>query len=403
MSRVIITPSVLKGTLKLPLSKSDAHRAEICSFLSGGAELIGRADSDDINATRSALEALRENKEIINCGESGSTLRFLIPVASALGKTVTFTGRGRLPERPIGEYLRLLPAHGVSCEYGGTLPLTVSGRLKSGVYELRGDISSQYISGLLFALPLLDGDSEIRLTSPLQSAPYVDMTLNTMERFGVYADKTPSGWLVKGNQSYKKCRYEIEGDWSQAAFFLVGGALTGTLELEGVNLNSAQGDKEIINALKRFGADIEINGGCVKINKSLLHASELDVSDIPDTVPALAALAAYAEGKTVITGAERLRIKESDRINSVVTNLKKMGINAEETPDGMIIEGGTPRGAELDGCNDHRIVMAFSVAALAAEGETVITDAQSINKSYPGFFRDFCAIGGKANVICNGK
>lgn len=402
MERAVIKNSFLCGVLKAPPSKSDAHRAEICSFLAGE-EIKYGAFSNDISATKNALKALSENNTVIDCGESGSTLRFLIPVAAALDKAVTFTGKGRLPERPLGEYLRLLPMHGVKCESEGGLPLKISGKLTAGKYEIAGNISSQYISGLLFALPMLDSDSEIVLTSPLQSKPYVDMTVKTLARYGVSISENASGYYIKGNQRYKKCAYELEGDWSQAAFFLAGGALTGDVTLTGLDISSAQGDKRIVDVLRRFGAEVDIKNNGVRVKKSDLKGIEVDVSDIPDMVPSIAVLAAFAKGKTIITGGKRLRLKESDRILSVAENLKKMGVDVMETQDGMIINGGSVHGAELCGYNDHRIVMAFSIAALKAQGETVISDALSINKSYPKFFEDYASLGGKADVICNRK
>lgn len=403
MSRAVIESSALFGTLGAVPSKSAAHRMAICAFLSGESEVRGLGKSEDIEATLGALEAISAGKDVINCGESGSTLRFLIPVAAALGKAVTFTGRGRLPERPIGEYLRLLPEHGVKCESKGGLPLKISGRLTSGRYEIEGNISSQYITGLLLALPLLDGDSEIVLVSPLQSKPYVEMTLGVMRLFGVEAEEGESGYFIKGNQKYNKTSCTVEGDWSQAAFFLAGGALTGEVTLTGLDINSAQGDKRIVEIMKRFGAVITVGENSVSVKKSGLSGIEVDVSDIPDMVPAIAVLAANAKGKTVITGAERLRIKESDRIKSITENLKKMGVEVNERPDGMDITGSRLKGAKLDGFNDHRIVMAFSIAALCAEGKTVITDAMSVNKSYPEFFSDYRSLGGKADVICDRK
>ena len=400
MEMVRLNSSVLCGSLIAPLSKSDVHRAAICSFLAGS-ELSSAASSNDINATKNALKALSKNEQVINCGESGSTLRFLIPIAAALGKAVTFTGEGRLPERPVGEYLRLLGQHGVKCEYSKTLPFAISGKLTPGLFELQGNVSSQYVTGLLFALPLLDGNSEIRLLTPLQSKPYVNMTLKTLARFGIVFNETENGYYIKGNQSYKECNYPLEGDWSQAAFFLAGGALTGDVTLRGLDINSPQGDREIVNILRRFGAEVTLSENGVRVKKSHLRAIKLDVSDIPDLVPVIAVLAAFAEGETEITGGERLRLKESDRITSVVCNLKKMGVDVTETTDGMVINGGSVKGASLDGYNDHRIVMAFSIAAAAAEGETVISDALSINKSYPEFFSDYLSLGGRADVISN--
>lgn len=399
MSNVVIENSILNGELTIPPSKSAAHRALICSFLAKGGNVTPIIPSKDMKATQQAISALENNESVVDCIESGSTLRFMIPVACALGKNLTFVGSGLLPQRPIGDYLRLLPEHNVKCVSEGGLPLSVEGKLSAGTFEISGDISSQYITGLLLALPLLEDDSKIVLTTPLQSKPYVDMTLKVMADYGVSVDETEYGYFVKGNQAYKPMDYVVESDWSQSAFFLVAGALFGDIKLFGLDLKSKQGDKEIVEILKHFGADIDANDSFVSVKKSTLHGIEIDATDIPDMVPSLAVVGAYANGTTVIKGAERLRYKESDRIESVVTNLKKMGIDVTPTKDGMIIKGSTPNGAELNGFNDHRIVMAFSIAALGANGKTTITDAHSINKSYPHFFEDYNKLGGKANVL----
>lgn len=399
MGIVKIENAILNGTVAIPPSKSASHRALICSFLSNGGSVFPIIDSDDMKATKQAVSALKNGEGIIDCIESGSTLRFIIPVAAALGRNVTFIGSGRLPQRPIGAYLEILSEHGVSCKTEGGLPLTISGQLKSGKYELSGDVSSQYVTGLLLALPILDGSSEIILTTPLQSKPYVDMTIKIMRDFGVFVEETERGYRISGNQTYTARDFIVEGDWSQAAFFLAAGAIGGDVTVGGVDLNSTQGDKEIVAILKRFGADTEVFDNAVRARKSKLSGIEINSENIPDMVPSLAVIASFAEGKTVIKGAQRLRFKESDRIESIVSNLKKMGVNAAEIPDGMIIEGGNACGADLIGYNDHRIVMAFSIAALFAKGKTTITDVQSINKSYPKFFDDYNSLGGKADVI----
>jgi 3-phosphoshikimate 1-carboxyvinyltransferase len=399
MSIVRLKNSSLKGEIVVPPSKSAAHRALVCSFLAGGGNVSPIINSNDMRAMEQVITSLNNSDDVLDCIESGNTLRFMIPVAAALGREVTFVGEGRLPDRPIGDYLRLLPEHGVKCECQGKLPLKISGKLESGTYKLAGNISSQYITGLLLALPLLDGDSEIVLTTELQSKPYVDMTIKVMSDFGVEVSETENGYFVKGNQTYQKRDYIVESDWSQAAFFLVAGAINGDVVLKGLDMNSTQGDKEIVNILKRFGADIQIGDDFIRCKKSQLKGINIDATDIPDTVPSLAVCSAFAQGETVISGAQRLRFKESDRIESVVTNLKKMGVDVKETPDGMIIKGGNVHGGELDGYNDHRIPMSFSIAALCADGETTITDAQSINKTYPTFFEDYNSIGGKADVL----
>jgi len=350
---------------------------------------------------KGVIRAIQNGESTLDCIESGNTSKFIIPIIAALGKKATIIGSGRLPKRPINEYLELLPKHGVKCTCNGGLPLSIEGKLLPGRYEVRGNVSSQYVTGLLLALPLLDKDSEIILTTELQSKPYVDMTIKVMSDYGVHIKKIKDGYFVKGNQTYQKRNYVVEGDWSQAAFFLLAGVINGDITLKGLDMNGEQGDKQIINVLKRFGANIEVNQNGIHVKKSILKGTKIDVSDIPDTVPSLACAASFAKGTTIITGAERLRYKESDRIESVVSNLKRLGIDVLEKQDGMIINGGNVKGGELEGYNDHRIVMAFSALAAGAQGEITITDAESINKTYPNFFKDYNFLGGKANVIYN--
>lgn len=401
MSVVKIENSFLRGEINIPPSKSVAHRAMICSFLAGGGNVSPIINSNDMKAMEQVIGALKAKGDVIDCIESGNTLRFMIPVIAALGRKVTFVGTGRLPERPIGEYLKILPEHGVKCISNGKLPLSIEGNLTSGKYEIAGNISSQYITGLLLALPILDGNSEIILTTELQSKPYVDMTIKVMSDFGVYVEETKNGYFVKGNQTYKKRDYIVEGDWSQAAFFLAAGVINGDIILKGLDINSSQGDKEIVNILRKFGGDIEINQNYIRTKKSNLIGTQIDVSDVPDTVPALSVVSAFANGTTIINGTQRLKFKESDRSNSVVSNLNKLGINAKDEIDKIIINGGDIKGTKLDGYNDHRIVMAFSVAGLCSKGEVTITDAEAIKKTYPQFFEDYNSLGGKINVIYN--
>lgn len=400
MSKVKINAAKLNGSVQLPPSKSVAHRALICSFLAGGGTVLPIINSNDMKATTGIIESLKNGENVLNSIESGSTLRFMIPVAAALGRDVTFTGEGSLLSRTIGEYQELLPKHGVSIECNGFLPAKISGKLKNGNFEVNGDVSSQYITGLLMALASLEGDSAVVLKTPLQSKPYVDMTVKVLDDYGVKVRETDFGYLIKGSQKFKQMDYVVEGDWSHSAFFLSAGAIGGDVTVTGLDMNSTQGDKAIIDVLKSFGADIEINENGITAKKSELTGTVVDAENIPDLVPMIAVTAAFANGTTVIKNAERLRFKESNRIESVVTNLKLMGADVKETPDGMIINGGRPlHGAELHGYNDHRIVMAFSVAGANAEGETVIDDMESINKSYPSFFEDYKKIGGKSECL----
>lgn len=399
MSIVEIKNSILNGNVTIPPSKSAAHRALICSYLAGGGSVSPIIDSNDMRATVGVIDALKNNEDVMNCIESGSTLRFMIPVVASLGRRATFIGEGRLPERPIGEYLDILPKHNVKVDSNGYLPMTIDGQLRNGSYEVNGDVSSQYITGLLLALANVEGDSAVILKTPLQSKPYVDMTVKVMADFGVNITETDFGYLIHGGQEFKKQDYIVEGDWSQSAFFLVAGAIGGGVKVSGLDMNSTQGDKAIVDVLKSFGADVEVGKDYVISRKSKLTGTTVDATDIPDLVPIIAVLGAFSNGTTTIKGAERLRFKESDRIESVVSNLRLMGVDVTETKDGMIINGSKPHGADLKGYNDHRIVMAFSVAGLFCDGDVRIDDAQSINKSYPTFFDDYNMLGGKANVL----
>ncbi len=419
MHKVRIRPSVLSGTVSVPPSKSAAHRAVICAALAKGVSVIRPiALSDDIKATIECMRSLGAEltldgdtltvdgsetflpeKAELDCFESGSTLRFLIPVAAAGGVETLFTGHGRLPQRPIGIYTDCLPEKGVCCRTNGGLPLTVSGRLKSGRYEIPGNVSSQFITGLLLALPLLEGDSEIFLTAPAQSVGYIRMTVSIMKSFGVAVTETETGWLISGSQKYQPGSFTVEGDWSQAAFFMTAAALGGSITIDNLDPESEQGDKECVDIYRRMGADIRCENGIVSISPGRLRGIEVNAENIPDMVPALAVAAAFAEGKTVISGASRLRIKECDRLAAISSGLNRLGASVSETEDGLVIEGvDMIEGGFAEGCNDHRIVMSLSVASARSRGDIVISDMESINKSYPVFFDDFVRLGGKADV-----
>ena len=416
----MVKKSKINGTLSMPPSKSVAHRAIICAALCDGKSKISPVDmSNDIRATIECMKALGADIELegnsltvdgrnifknknltLDCGESGSTLRFLVPICSMGGTSVEFIGHGKLPERPIGIYLDCLPDKGVYCETKGGLPLKISGKLKSGIYEIAGNVSSQFITGLLLALPMLEGDSEIILTTELQSTGYVDMTTDIMEKFGVEIRRTENGWKIKGDQRYKARNFIVEGDWSQAAFFMTAAAIGGKVTIDNLNIESYQGDKECIEIYKKFGVNISESGGNIIVEKNKLKGIEINAENIPDMVPALSVVGALSKGITVIKGAERLRIKECDRLSAMADGLSRMGADIQETKDGFIIHGvNCLKGAEVDGYNDHRIVMALSAAAVGAEGEVIISDMESINKSYPKFFEDYRKVGGKADVI----
>lgn len=419
MSQAIVAPSRLCGSVTVPPSKSLAHRAILCAALARGISRITHvADSEDMRATIGALEILGvqvqregytilidssgkwEDEAEIDCLESGSTLRFLIPILAALGISAKLTGQGRLPYRPLNTYLECLPFHGAILNTQGGLPLEIDGGLIPGEYELPGNISSQFITGLLLALPLLPGDSRIRLTTPLESAGYIDLTLSVLYDFGINIRTVEGGWEVPGWQQYQPRDYTVEGDWSQAAFFLAAGALGGEISIHGLRRDSAQGDRESAALFQRFGAQVEWQGEALTVSGAPLSGIPIDATQIPDLVPVLAATAALAEGRTVITGAARLRLKESDRLEAMTEALAKLGARITQQPDGLIIDG-VPQlsPGTADGCNDHRIVMALAIAALQGSNPTIITDANSVAKSYPNFFEEYNRLGGKANVV----
>jgi 3-phosphoshikimate 1-carboxyvinyltransferase len=420
MSDVKFSPFVPNGTVNVPPSKSDVHRAIICAAMANGVSRISPvALSNDIKATIGCIKALgadavlennvltvdgtnmyKNKTALLDCGESGSTLRFFIPIAAVGNINATFVGKGKLPQRPIGIFTEALPKAGTVCKTEGGLPLEIKGQLKSGIFEIPGNVSSQFITGLLLALPILEGDSEIVLTSPLESVGYTAMTIRTMKQFGVNIQATEKGWHIKGGQSYKTCDYTTDGDWSQAAFFMVLGAVSGKVTVKGVAKDSTQGDKKCAEILARFGAKVTQLDNEVTVEKGELKAITIDASQIPDLVPVLSVCAAFAEGTTKIINAERLRIKECDRLKATAELLNNLGGKVKELSDGLEITGGSSlKGGNVNGYNDHRIVMSAAVCAARSDEDITATFAMSINKSYPDFYIDYNSIGGKANVL----
>ena len=420
MSDVKFSPFVPNGTVNVPPSKSDVHRAIICAAMANGVSRISPvALSNDIKATIGCIKALgadavlennvltvdgtnmyKNKTALLDCGESGSTLRFFIPIAAVGNINATFVGKGKLPQRPIGIFTEALPKAGTTCKTEGGLPLEINGQLKSGIFEIPGNVSSQFITGLLLALPILEGDSEIVLTSPLESVGYIAMTIRTMKQFGVNIQATEKGWHIKGGQSYKTCDYTTDGDWSQAAFFMVLGAVSGKVIVKGVAKDSTQGDKKCAEILARFGAKVTQLDNEVTVEKGELKAITIDASQIPDLVPVLSVCAAFAEGTTKIINAERLRIKECDRLKATTELLNNLGGKVKELSDGLEITGvSSLKGGNVNGYNDHRIVMSAAVCAARSDEDITATFAMSINKSYPDFYIDYNSIGGKANVL----
>ena len=406
-----ITPKKLCGEVTVPPSKSVAHRMIIAAALADGTSTISNLyPSVDILATMDCMRALGAKidfegdtaiiegiknvpeKAVLDCHESGSTMRFLIPVACALGVNAEFIGSGKLPERPITPFVEEFPKHGImfdfsKAESGCTLPCSVSGKLKLGRFEIDGGLSSQFITGLLLALPILDGDSEIVLTSKLNSKPYIDITLDVLRKFGCTIIENDNRYQIKGNQRLKPFSGAVEGDYSQAAFFYTANALGSKLKIGGLNERSAQGDKQIVRICKEFGG----TGG---------QPFEIDGSDIPDLVPILTVLACFCKGTSRITNIARLRFKESDRLSVPAECLNAIGGNVTVHEDSLEIEGvSSLKGGEIDGHNDHRIPMSMAIAATMCEQPLIIRGAECVRKSFPNFFDVYRSLGGEFEEI----
>lgn len=383
-------------------SKSAAHRALICSMLSGGKTRVDIEETSvDIEATRQCIRAIEAGEEDLYCHESGSTFRFFIPVVGALRLTCRFWPEGRLPERPLSPLKEELMAKGMYLDPEGTVPYKVSGQLKPGKFTLAGNVSSQYVTGLLFALPLLDGDSSIEVTGGLQSEGYVNLTMSVMKDFGIEVKRQGDTFYVRGNQKYLGPEsYTVEGDWSNAAFMLAAGLFAGPVKTEGLRMDSAQGDRQIVDLIKAFGGKIETGSDYVITEPGgNLKGITIDVGQIPDMVPALAIIGCAAEGETRIVNAGRLRIKESDRLASVSQVLNSLGGQVKELEDGLVITGtGRLRGGRVSSFNDHRIAMMEAIASVISDEPVQIEGWQAVNKSYPPFFERLHESGLDGNI-----
>ncbi len=386
----------------------------IASGLSiGESQILNILESDDISATRAALESigvvfkdhativgssLQQVHHQIDCRESGSTLRMMIPVFMLLSESFIIDGKNQLRFRTLDIYEKLFKEKGLTFEYleGRHLPLKIKGKLKAGHYLVPGNTSSQFISGLLFALPLLKKDSVIEVEGELESAGYVDLTLDVLKKYGIHILKMDTFYYIKGNQTYQPQHFVIEGDYSQAAFFMVAGVLGGSIVLENLSQKTLQGDAKMIDLLKNMGADIAFKGDKLYIEPSITRGIEIDLKHIPDLGPILMILAALSEGKTTFKHIERLRLKESDRIVAMCDVLTKFGVSYVVDQNTMTIEGQKSlKGYQtFDVFNDHRIVMAIAMGALKAEGPIKIMDAHVVGKSYQTFFEDYQRLGG---------
>lgn len=424
MSKIKIIPKKLKGEINIPPSKSMAHRAVICASLSKGISIIENIEfSDDIIATIEGMKALgadiklEENKLIINgegifkkhlstidCNESGSTLRFLVPLSLVRENDVRFIGRGNLGRRPLDTYYEIFQRENILySQKQGELDLRVKGRLKGGLFKIKGNISSQFITGLLFTLPLLNDNSRIIVTTTLESKAYVDLTISMMKKFGVIVENIDyKEFIIRGNQEYKPFNYRIEGDYSQAAFYLCADALGSDISCNNLDLNSLQGDKECIEILQRMGAELDISS--MKILGNCLNATVIDAAQCPDIIPVLTVVSALSKGETRIINGERLRIKECDRLKAITSELNKLGANIKELSDGLIINGVEAfKGGEVFSHNDHRIAMSLAIASTRCSEPMILEAPECVKKSYPSFWEDFRKIGGIVNEWSMGK
>ena len=423
MGNYKIKPNKLKGEVKIPPSKSMAHRAVICASLSNGRSIINNIDfSDDIVATIEGMQAfgakinkkhkcveiegifsennlvkMKENREI-DCNESGSTLRFLVPIGNLFEGENHFIGRGNLGKRPLDIFYEIFDKQNIEYTYKEKeLDLRVKGKLKPDVFNIRGDVSSQFITGLMFILPLLDGDSKINITTELQSKGYIDLTIDVMKDFGVeIINNNYKEFIIKGNQNYIEREYKVEGDYSQGAFFLCADAIGNEVITLDLKENSLQGDMETIDILKRMGTKFKRVHSAIGGKAKELTGTVIDAKGCPDVIPILSVVACLSKGKTEIINAERLRIKECDRLKAIKEELSKLGGIIEERENGLIIEGieEFKGGVEVWSHKDHRIAMMLAIASTRCKNTIVLKDYECVSKSYPHFFEDFKSLGG---------
>ena len=408
-----VAPGPRTGAVQIPASKSQAHRMLICAALSKApSRLVLDGFSADIEATVQCLEALgaqltqetagllitpigvRPANAKLDVGESGSTLRFLLPVLGALGIRAEIQMHGRLPERPLSPLWEVLEAHGMQLQQDGAV-LHTDGQLCAGDYSLPGNVSSQFISGLLFALPLLSGNSTLTVTGALQSARYVAMTEQALAAAGIFTKKDGQVWQIDGGQRYAAPAVQtVEGDWSNAAFFLCMGALSRQgVRVSGLDPASLQADRAITEILTRFGAEVNIEGDTVTVRRGTLRGITLDAGPVPDLVPVVSVLAALCAGETRIENAARLRIKESDRLRTTAALLEALGGTVRELPDGLVITGQSAlAGGSVDASGDHRIAMSAAVAVCGCTQPVTVCGSECVAKSYPAFWEDFTAL-----------
>jgi len=414
-----ISKSTVKGKVKAPSSKSYTIRGLMCAALARGeSEIIHPLSSDDTEAAINVLSKVgigvhqkgdlwqvtggnfHETASELFCGESAATLRFMTAICSLIPGKCRLTAGSSLSRRPVKPLVQALSQLGVNCSSQGELPPVIveGGKLKGGVAELPGDISSQFVSALLFISPFAEEGMTIKLTTPLESKPYVLMTLDCLERFWItvgFSEELDQFEVLK--QTYKPVKYNVEGDWSSASYLLAMGALSGEVEVENLNPESLQADKMLLNLLRDMGAWVKVNKDSVTVRKSGLEAIQADLSHCIDLLPTMAVLAAVANGVSQFVGIERARLKESNRVSALRDGLERMGIKVGEETNRLTITGSKPKGSVIDSKGDHRIAMAFSLLGLIA-GETTINNAECVSKTFPQFWDILKNIGGEVKI-----
>lgn len=419
--KVTLSPSKLNGTVSAPPSKSCMHRALICAAAADQpTKIITDSYSEDTKATIECLESLGAKIEytedgvtvypiqkndgecVLNCRESGSTLRFMLPFAATLGSKCTFVGAERLGQRPLLPLCEVLNKNGVSTSYGESfLPCKTEGQLSGNVFEIPGNISSQFITGLLLSLGVTGG-GEIKATTPIKSGPYIDITIDIMKKFGVTVEKTENGYIVpKGKLFTSPENFAIEGDWSNGAFWLVAGAISSENGIICTSLceDTLQGDSRVADILSEMGADITRDKNSITVKKCRLKAITVDCADIPDIVPILCVAATTAEGTTVFKNIQRLRDKESDRVKTTVDMIRNLGGKIDFDENNIYVTGNALTGGKITSANDHRIAMSGAVASLICTGDVTIDIAEAVSKSYPDFYEKFTMLGGKCSEL----
>lgn len=419
--KIFISNGKLKGNVSPPPSKSISHRAILCAAMANGVSVLDNIVlSKDVSLTMDAVRALGasvavegdriivdgrgmfdEGDVLIDCHESGSTLRFLVPIALATYRRVRFVGSAHLGTRRLDPFFSIFQQDGISYTKNPSLQMDfeIEGSLKGGVYRIDGNVSSQFITGLLYVLPIMNVDSKIIVENGLQSRGYIDLTIDVLQTFGIEIQNNGyEEFIIKGNQKYIPQDYTVENDFSQAAFFLCADALGNDIRVDGMNMDSLQGDKQVIDCLVKLGCRVILDEGSIKVVPENLTGAVIDGSDIPDIIPILSVVCALAKGSSRLINIERLRIKECDRLSAMSDLLTRLGVEVEELENELVIHGTDHfTGGELSSYNDHRIAMSMAIASTRGTEPFVIDNPGCVNKSYIHFWDDFRKLGGKVD------